>query len=233
MNKLQNQTRSGGSMKFHPLSAILILLFITACNGTFQVGVEYTPSGTATVRASSTVETNPTATPVQPPPTQTPFLPTKTALPPTETQAPPDITPGPQFVQMFLIAVGDNGQSGTMIGCGDSLIPVQIEIAPSQGVLRASLEALLSLKDQYYGESGLYNALYQSDLQLESVTVEAGVAVIKLTGSLMLGGECDNPRVAAQLDATARQFPTVSDASIFINGKALADVLSLKGLPGN
>jgi hypothetical protein len=79
----------------------------------------------------------------------------------------------------------------------------------------------------------LYNALYQSDLQLESVTVEAGKAVIKLTGSLTLGGECDNPRVAAQLDATARQFPTVSELSIFINDKLLADVLSLKGLPAN
>jgi spore germination protein GerM len=70
--------------------------------------------------------------------------------------------------------------------------------------------------------------LYQSDLQLQTVTIEAGQAVINLTGTFMLAGECDNPRVAAQLEATARQFQTVSSVSIYINGKTLADALSLK-----
>ena len=134
------------------------------------------------------------------------------------------------MVQMFLVAVGDNGQSGDLVGCGDSLVPVQIEIPPSQGVLRASLGTLLSLKDQYYGQSGLYNALYQSDLQIESVTVTSGKAVINLTGTLTLGGECDNRGVAGQLEATARQFQTVTDVTIYINGKLLADASLAKRL---
>jgi len=211
------------------LLAIFLLLFITACNGTFQVGIDYAPA-TATAVASSAVDPQPTATPLPPVPTVTPPLPTDTEIPPTNTVVvSSDVTPGPQMVQMFLVAVGDNGQSGDLVGCGDSLVPVQIEIPPSQGVLRASLGALLSLKDQYYGQSGLYNAMYQSDLQIESVTVTSGKAVINLTGTLTLGGECDNPRVAAQLEATARQFPTVTDVTIYINGKLLADALSLKG----
>jgi hypothetical protein len=44
-----------------------------------------------------------------------------------------------------------------------------------------------------------------------------------------MGGECDTPRVRAQLEQTILQFPTVTEADIFINGKPLADVLSLKG----
>ena len=221
-------------MKIYMFLTFLAMVSLTAC-GTFQAGIEYVPAGTLTSLPSGTNEITPTATrvpasptPTSLPPTPVPATPTSTSLPPTHTPIAATITSGPQMVQMFLIAVGDNGQSGKLVGCGDSLVPVQIEIPASQGVLRASLEKLLSLKKQYYGESGLYNALYQSDLQLESVTIEAGKAVIKLTGTLTLGGECDNPRVAAQLEATARQFPTVSDVSIYVNDKLLSEVLSLK-----
>ncbi len=219
-------------MKIFGFLTFFVVASLTAC-GTFQVGIDYAPAGTATLPGSPTGGIRATAAPVQPSPTPIPLLPSETPILPTETQVAPDVTSGPQMVQIFLIAVDDNGQAGQKVGCGDSLVPVQVEIPPSQGVLRSSMEALLSLKDQYYGQSGLYNALYQSDLQLESVTVAGGQAVIKLTGTLTLGGECDNPRVAAQLEATARQFPTVSEVSIYINGKALADALWLKGLPTN
>ena len=114
----------------------------------------------------------------------------------------------PQVVNIFLIALEDNGASGPAVGCGDSAVAVQVEIPNTQGVLRAAMEALLSIKTQYYGESGLYNALYQSDLQV--------------------GGECDAPRIQAQLEQTVRQFPTITDVVIYINDKLLQDVLSLK-----
>jgi hypothetical protein len=132
-------------------------------------------------------------------------------------------------VQIYLIALEDNGQSGQPVGCGDSAIPVTVETPHTQEVLKASMETLLSMKEQFYGESGLYNALYQSDLQMESITLENGKAVINLVGTLMLGGVCDNPRVKAQLEATALQFSTVQEVSIFINGKPLDEALSLQG----
>jgi spore germination protein GerM len=43
-----------------------------------------------------------------------------------------------------------------------------------------------------------------------------------------MGGECDTPRVQAQIEQTILQFPTVKEVVIFINGKHLSDVLSLK-----
>lgn len=96
-------------------------------------------------------------------------------------------------------------------------------------MLREALNQLLGLKDQYYGQSGLYNALYQSTLSVEDVRIENVQAIIQLSGQLVLGGVCDNPRVEAQLVETALQFATVKSVTIFIHGKALKEVLSEAG----
>jgi len=214
-------------MKTRILLALSILLFITACNSTFEVGIEHAPAETQALSANPTEVGEPPATPIPTVPIDT--LPA-TALPvSTDTQVIPAATTK-QMVKIFMIAVDDNGQAGTPVGCGDSVVPVMVEIPSTQAVLKAALQALLSTKDQFYGQSGLYNALYQSDLQLESASIDAsGKASVNLTGSLKMGGECDTPRVQAQLEQTVRQFPNVTEVNIFINGKPIADVLSLKG----
>ena len=127
---------------------------------------------------------------------------------------------------IYLIAVDDNGRSGPKIGCNDSVIPVTVDLPPTTAPLTAALERLLALDDQFYGQSGLYNALYQSDLQVEQVTVENGRATIRLTGQLRLGGTCDSPRVDAQIKQTALQFSSVNQVAVFLNGRPLHDVLS-------
>jgi hypothetical protein len=201
-------------MKSRIFIAVIILLLVTACNGTFEIGLENPPTDVPILAVSS----------------PTPLVLVDTLVPPASTgTAAPTELPVPHLVQIFLIAVDDNGKSGLPIGCGDSAVPVQVETPPTQQVLQAALVALLSIKDQYYGQSGLYNALYQSDLQVASVTIVAGKASVYLTGTLLMGGECDSPRVQAQLEQTVLQFPTVTEVAIFINGKPLADVLSLKG----
>jgi hypothetical protein len=213
-------------MKSRILSAVLVLLSITACNGTIEVGLEHSSTGIPSLAVTPTTVLVPTNTFVQP--TSTDPQPSPTVQAPTETGFSTD-APTQNMVQILLIAVDDNGQTGIPVGCGDSAVPVQVEIPPTQGVLKAALAALLSVKDQYYGQSGLYNALYQSDLQVESVSIDGGKASVYLTGTLQMGGECDSPRVQAQLEQTVLQFSTVTEAAIFINGKPLADVLSLKG----
>jgi hypothetical protein len=213
-------------MKSHILSAVLILLSATACTGTIEIGLEHSPTDAANLAATSTPIQLPTNTFLLP--TVTIPQPSLTVQAPSATQIPTDI-PMTSMVQIYLIALEDNGQGGSPVGCGDSAIPVQFEIQPTQGVLKAALQELLSIKAQFYGQSGLYNALYQSDLQVESVRIDNGVASVYLTGSLIMGGECDAPRVQAQLEHTVLQFTTVTVADIYINGKPLADVLSLKG----
>jgi hypothetical protein len=214
-------------MKTRIFAAILLLLTVTACNSTIEIGLEHSPTiavgPAATIPTSIQVATN---TPVAP--TVTVPQPSPTIQAPTGTSIPTDL-PLASMVQIYLIGIEDNGQTGVPVGCGDSAIPVQVDIQPTQGVLKAALEALLSIKDQYYGQSGLYNALYQSDLQVDSININNGKATVYLSGSLIMGGECDNPRVQAQLEQTVLQFPTVTEADIYVNGKPLSDVLSLKG----
>ena len=120
---------------------------------------------------------------------------------------------------IYFIAVGDNGQSGKKIGCDDSVVPVEIDIEPSAAPLTAGLTRMLELDSQYYGQSGLYNVFYQSDLEIDSIEIVNGEAIIRLSGNLLLGGVCDDPRVEAQIAETALQFSTVSEVTIYINGE--------------
>ena len=216
-------------MKANKLLLFLALL-VTAC-GRLEVSIEQTPTLLATLTPQ--IPTN-TATAVitlpteQVNPTATITIPALTPVLSTATRVPPTSTAVQQTVKIFLIALEDNGQSGILVGCGDSAVPVTVIIPRTQGVLKAALEKLLSIKEQYYGESGLYNALYQSDLKLKSVTIDQGKAVIHLTGTVMLGGVCDAPRFEAQIKQTALQFSTVSDVEVFINDIPLEDVLSQK-----
>jgi len=142
----------------------------------------------------------------------------------------PSSTDTKQTVKVFMIAVDDNGASGKKIGCGDSVVAVDREIPPTKAVLKAAMEQLVSIKDKNYGQSGLYNALYQSSLNVESVSIDDnGKATIKLSGTLQLVGTCEDPRIEAQLRETAMQFPTVKSADIFVNGKNLTEIMSLEG----
>lgn len=223
-------------MKANKLLILLLMLSLTAC-GQFEVSIEpiqtsiststaMIPTNTSLVVASPTEQINPTATVVIPSPTFVQPTATQVQQVPPASVTPTSTIATEQTIKIVLIALEDDGQSGTLVGCGDSAIPVTVTIPPTQGVLRAALEKLFSAKQQFYGESGYYNALYQSDLQVSTVTIEQGKAIIHLTGTVMLGGTCDAPRIEAQIEQTALQFSTVNDVAVFINGTPLAEVLS-------
>ena len=218
-------------MNASKLFLLIAMLLLAGC-GQFEVSIEplqtSIPTTTVeistnspTIAASPTVQVNPTATIVIPSATHMPQV-SPVSAPSTSTTA------ADQTVKIVLIELEGNGQSGPPVGCGDSAIPITVTIPRTQGVLRAALEKLLSAKQQFYGESGYYNALYQSDLQVASVTIEQGKAIIHLTGTLMLGGTCDSPRVEAQIEQTALQFSTVNDVAVFVNDVPLEEALSTK-----
>lgn len=129
-------------------------------------------------------------------------------------------------VRVYLIAIGDRGRAGAKIGCGDSVVGVTRTIAPTRAPLAAALRLTLANHRRQYGESGLYNALYQSRLTLKRVAVVNGTATVRLAGTLRLGGVCDAPRVRAQLRRPALQFRTVHRVSISVNGVPLSRALS-------
>ena len=174
--------------------------------------------GCVTITIQNPTPSSIPATP-QPLPTNTTSpLPSLTPLPTfTPIVLPPTSTPsqGATSIKIFLIALEDNGTTGKKIGCNDSVVPVLINIEPTLGVIRASLNELFKLEGQReYGLSGLYNSLYQSHLSIDSLNIVNREAIIKLRGTLTLGGVCDNPRVKAQLEEAALQFNTIDRVSI-------------------
>ena len=139
---------------------------------------------------------------------------------------------GEPFVNIYFVAVDDGGKSGRLIGCNDSLVPVQAKygLLKDEGTAKDTLTKLFAVKQQNYGDSGLYNALYQSDLKVDSLTATSTKkATLQLSGTMTLGGVCDNPRFEEQIRETVLQFKNLySSVDIYVNGKPLKDLLSEK-----
>jgi hypothetical protein len=147
---------------------------------------------------------------------------TPTPDPSTDSTGSPQATTTSR-VNIYVVDLEGGGQGGSAtIGCGDALAVVRRDITTNGGVLKGALTELFSLKSQYYGESGYYNALYQSNLKVDSAAVDAnGKATVKLSGTAKSGGVCDDPRIVEQIKATVKQFPTVKTMDISINGRSL------------
>ena len=60
------------------------------------------------------------------------------------------------------------------------------------------------------------------------MTIAGGKATINLSGSLVLNGVCDDPRVEAQIEQIALQFSTVKTVAVFLNNIPLQQALSEK-----
>lgn len=113
------------------------------------------------------------------------------------------------------------------IGCGDAIVPVTRSISPTQAALQAALTELFSLPDNEFGPNlDHYNALSGSSLTLDSVDINAGAATVDISGSVSVGGVCDEPRFVEQIKKTVMQFPTVTQANISINGVDLDDLFA-------
>jgi hypothetical protein len=164
---------------------------------------------------------------VPPPETRIVASPAPEPTAPLRTQS---IAPAQQItVKIFLIGMEDKGVSGKLIGCDDSAIAVQRTTTLNTSPLYTAMSELLAQKDKYYGQSGLYNSLYNSNLRIDSISTNAGRATIKLVGTYSLAGTCDDPRFKAQLEETALQFPQITSVEIFINNIPLKQILSGAG----
>jgi hypothetical protein len=132
-------------------------------------------------------------------------------------------------VRVFLISPADQGHAGKKVACGDSAVPVEIALSPPAPALEGALRALLGLKGQYHEPSGLYNALYASALELVRIERQGKDARVYLKGYLERGGDCDNPRILAELQETALQFPDVTQVQFYLDDKPLPQILAGKG----
>lgn len=69
---------------------------------------------------------------------------------------------------------------------------------------------------------GNYVRVYQRDLQLNQVVVDAGVARVFLDGELHpTQSSCEAPRLRIQIEEIALQYPDVTSVEIFVNGQKI------------
>ncbi len=131
-------------------------------------------------------------------------------------------------LSLFYVAVDDNGVSGTEVGCGDSLVMTTTEPVTFTNQVKASFDRLLADHEQRLGESGLYNALYQSRLSYVGSSVSGDTVTVNLTGELQSGGTCDDPRIITQLKRAASVAAGVGNAVVKIDGVTVEQRLSAR-----
>jgi len=178
-----------------------------------------TATGTNTSTATATATETRTSTP-----TSTPTLdPTSTPTP-----TPPDsieVGSTSNLIVKYLVLQGTGGSTG----CGDSLVPVSADFLRTGDVkedVKIALTSLFSTGTKYAGD--LYNPLYQSKLRVNDVSFKknSGNVTVHLTGSFTKPKEdCDKALYRAQVWATARQFPEVKLATIWLDKYLLGDLL--------
>lgn len=138
-------------------------------------------------------------------------------------------------LEIAYIALNDNGVSGPLVGCGDSEVLVEdsaFGATTTKARVQSALGKLFANKDQYLGESGLYNALYQSTLTVDSVTVDGKTVDVEISGETLSAGECDDPRMVDQIRATVENNLDSDKKFIItinINGKPLEKIQDLSG----
>jgi hypothetical protein len=214
------------------LSAFSVLTFsalvLTGCFGPPAPA----PTSTATPTTTAAPTTSPAAPTTAGPTAATspPAAPPSTAAapPPAEEPAPGGLPEQVAPLTIYYVAIDDNGLSGPLIGCGDSLVATTTAPVRFTDQVRPSIEALLANKSRDVGLSGLVNVLYQSSLTYAGGELAGSTITIYLTGQFMLGGVCDIPRAKAQLEYTAMAAAGATSARVFVNGRPIDEVLSLK-----
>ncbi len=154
---------------------------------------------------------------------------------PSSVEEPSSSTTGISL-QLAFIALEDNGASGPMVGCGDSVVLVSDfveEALPTQKdrVLRA-LTDLFAVKSSAYGESELYNALDETSLTVDSLTLSDSLIEVQLSGAWSSAGACDDPRMVGQIEETIRGNLDVESSvelKITVNGKTLDQLTDARG----
>jgi len=222
---------------------IVIGILLVGC-GSSSLQKTMTATDEPQIVTFTATELPPTATHTIKPPTNTPTIePTSTDTPvptdtatqtATETETPTSTTPPlaigagvnsvPDGVLIYFIHRGTGGPI-----CGtDSAIGIRGRVKQTNDVakdVKAGLNDLFSYKSEWVG--GLYNPLYISNLRVQNVKFKDGLLTVNMTGTYKpTGDDCDNLRVKAQVWSTARQFRSVKNTNIYLNGIPFGDRVS-------
>lgn len=112
-----------------------------------------------------------------------------------------------------------NEESRTEMDCSVTY-PRERVIAKTQAVARAAIELLLAGPTLEEKSLGYFTSINPS-VKLNSISMQAGKARVDFDSQLeqAVGGSCRVTAIRAQIEDTLRQFPTVKEVIISVNGR--------------
>lgn len=218
--------------------AAVLALGLTACG---QGGGDATESPSTTPSATESASASPSAsasasqssTAAASPSQSESTSPSTSASPSASTSA---SEPAAAATEATVYWVAPAGQSGGIEfpGCGEVLIEDTVPVSDAgalgdPALVEAALQALFEERNFDVGGDGLMNALYQSELTVQDVTIEGDNVTVDLAGQPMSGGTCADPQIIAQLENTALANAGTYTAEIFVAGEPIRDFMSQKG----
>ena len=114
----------------------------------------------------------------------------------------------------------NNNKLDPDVSC-NKVFPVEREVAKTLAPARAALNELLSGTTPAEHEAGFMTTL-NTDIKLQSLTIVDGVAKADFDERLETpgGGSCRGAAITAQIRETLKQFPSVKEVIISINGRS-------------
>lgn len=227
--------------------AAVLALGLTACGqggGDATESPSATPSATDTPSATESASASPSASPSA----SASESPTASASPSQSASTSPSTSASPSAsasasasepaaaTEATVYWVGPAGQSGGIEfpGCGEVLVEDTVPVSDAGAVgdpalVEAALQALFEERNFDVGSDGLMNALYQSELTVQDVSIEGDTVTVDLAGQPMSGGTCADPQIIAQLENTAIANAGTYTAEILVAGEPIQEFMSQKG----
>lgn len=121
--------------------------------------------------------------------------------------------------KMKVLTFFSNSQLDPEISC-TKVFAVEREVQKTQAVARAALEELLKGVNDFERYAG-FNTSINPEVKIQKLTIEDGTAYADFDEQLQfqVGGSCRVTAIRAQITQTLKQFPTVKNVIISINGR--------------
>ncbi len=103
----------------------------------------------------------------------------------------------------------------------EKVFPVERTIEKTEAVARAALEELLKGPTSDEKAMGYFTNLNKEGVKIQSLVIEDGTARVDFSEELefQVGGSCRVAAIRAEIRETLKQFPTVENVEISINGR--------------
>ena len=126
-----------------------------------------------------------------------------------------EVTPQTSTIKVFF----NNSQLDPEYSC-NKVFSVQRQIPKTQAVARAALEQLLQGPTDAEKAQGFFTSI-NSGVKIQSLTIQAGTAYVDFDDQIefQVGGSCRVSAIRAEITQTLKQFPTVSEVIISVNGR--------------